>query len=396
MFQVERIRMAEQKRPDVKAIFALSILHFTADFYISFISPLYPVFVDKLSLSLAEIGFIAGTMRIMAFVVQPGVGYFADRYRTRAFIIGGPLLTIIFISLAGRAGSFYELLLCVVVGAIGSSLFHPSTAGMIANYAGRHFGFCIAIFNMGGTLAFGVGPLFITSLVNSYGLDVIIWTAVPGVIVMALLFRITPRPQGEGLRGQGFSAAIRAAFGKAWKQVLLIWSVMVLRTFVTQSFLTFAPIHYARHGYSLVSIGMVISLFTVAGAISGLIAGRLSDRIGYKPIFYCTFTLVAPALCLMLLLPGKWVYLTSAAAGFLIFATLPLGLVMAQKLAPEGKSMVSSLMLGLGQGVGGMMTPFVGMAAEFFSIATVLLALATLPVISLALVRLFPEERLRR
>jgi FSR family fosmidomycin resistance protein-like MFS transporter len=141
---------------------------------------------------------------------------------------------------------------------------------------------------------------------------------------------------------------------------------------------------------------MMISLFTVAGAASGLIAGHLSDRIGYRPIFYATFILATPALWLMLLLPGKWIYATSTAAGFLIFATLPLGLVMAQKLAPQGKSMVSSLMMGLGQGIGGMLTPVVGMAAERFSIVSVLFVLATLPVLSLLLVRLFPEERLHR
>lgn len=388
--------MKEQNNTDVKTIFTLTMLHFMADFYISFITPLYPAFVGKLSLSLAQIGLIAGTMRVMAFVVQPAVGYFADRYRSRIFIIGGPLLTILFVSLAGRAGSFYELLFFVMIASIGSSLFHPSTAGMIANYAGRHFGFCISIFNMGGTLAFGVGPLFITGLVNRYGLESMLWAAAPGILVMALLARITPRPLGEGLRGQGFAAAIRAAFGKAWKMVLLIWVVMVLRTFVTQSFLTFAPIHFSRQGYSLVSIGLIISLFTTAGAVSGLIAGRLSDRIGYRPIFYFAFILATPALYLLLFLPGKWIYPAAAAAGFLIFATLPLGLVMAQKLAPEGKSMVSSLMMGLGQGIGGMLTPIVGMAAEFFSIPAVLCVLATLPVLSLALVRLFPEEQLRR
>lgn len=388
--------LSDQNRTDARAIFALTMLHFTADFYISFITPLYPVFIDKLSLSLAQIGFIAGTMRVMAFVVQPGVGYFADRYRSRVFIIGGPLLTIIFITLAGRAASFRELLFCVALGSIGSSLFHPSTAGMIASYAGRHFGFCISIFNMGGTLAFGLGPLFITRIVNSYGLDAMLWTALPGVVLMAILHTITPRPQGEGLRGQGFSAAIKAAFGREWKQVLLIWSVMALRTFVTQSFLTFAPIHFSQRGYSLVAIGMMISLFTAAGAASGLIAGHLSDRIGYKPIFYATFILATPALWLLLLLPGQWIYATSTAAGFLIFATLPLGLVMAQKLAPQGKSMVSSLMMGLAQGVGGMLTPVVGLASEAFTISTVLCAMATLPALSLLLVRLFPEERLRR
>lgn len=388
--------MTDNSRTDVKTIFTLTMLHFTADFYISFITPLYPAFTDKLYLSLAQIGLIAGTMRVMAFVVQPAVGYFADRYRSRIFIIGGPVLTIIFVSLAGRAGSFQELLFLVMIGSIGSSLFHPSTAGMVANFAGRHLGFCLSIFNMGGTLAFGLGPLFITALVNRYGLESMLWTAIPGMVLMALLYRNTPRPLGEGLKGQGFTAAIRSAFGKAWKMVLLIWVVMVLRTFVTQSFLTFAPIHFSRQGYPLVSIGLMISLFTTSGAISGLIAGRLSDRIGYRPIFFVAFILATPALWLLLFMPGKWVFLTSALSGFLLFATLPLGLVMAQKLAPEGKSMVSSLMMGLGQGIGGMLTPVVGMAAELFSIPAVLCLLATLPVLSLALVRLFPEEQLRR
>ena len=94
---------------------------------------------------------------------------------------------------------------------------------------------------------------------------------------------------------------------------------MVLRTFVTQSFLTFTPILYSREGHSLVSIGLVISLFTMAGALSGLLAGHLSDRIGYKPIFYVSFILATPALFLMLS-AGEWVYTGAALAGFLIFA----------------------------------------------------------------------------
>ena len=122
--------MAEQNQTDRKAIFALTMLHFTGDFYIAFINPLLPVFVEKLSLSLAQVGIIAGTMRILGFIVQPGVGYFADRYHSKVLIIGGPVLTIIFISLSGLAGGFYYLLFFVVIGSIGSSLFHPSTAGI--------------------------------------------------------------------------------------------------------------------------------------------------------------------------------------------------------------------------------------------------------------------------
>ena len=297
--------------------------------------------------------------------------------------------------MVGWAQSFWDLLLFVAIGSIGASMFHPSTAGMIASYAGHRFGLSMSIFNIGGTFAYGVGPLCIAWLVSDWGLGVTPWTAIPGLAVMVLLFKITPRPLAEGLRGQGFFGAVRGAFGEAWKPVLLIWVVMVLRTFVTQAFMTFAPILYAREGHSLISIGLVISLFTVAGAVSGLLAGHLSDRIGYKPIFYVTFILATPALFLMLFLPGKWIYLGAMLAGFPVFATLPLGLVMAQKLAPQGKSMVSSLMMGLGMGLGGMMTPIVGSMADLFSIRTVLCYLALLPVLSIGLVWFFPEKRLR-
>ena len=380
---------------DVKVIFALTLIHFTGDFYLSFINPLLPVLAERFALSLAQVGVIAGLMRVLAFVVQPAVGYFADRYRSRIFILGGPMLSLVFIALIGLASSYPMLLLFIALASIGASMFHPSVAGMIAGYAGRHFGFSMSIFNMGGTLAFGIGPLIVAYAVAGFGLSVLLWTAIPGLALMILLFRIVPPPRGEGLRGQGFFGAVRTAFGEAWKPVLLIWVVMVLRAFVTQSFLAFIPIFYARDGHSLVSIGFVISLFTVAGALSGVIAGHLSDRIGYRPIYYATFGLAAPAMMLMLFLQGAWVYVAATAAGALLLSTQALGLVMAQKLAPHGKSMVSSLMMGLAMGVGGILIPVVGRIADLYSLPAVLYGLAVIPLLSIGLVHFFPEKRLR-
>ena len=39
---------------NLKILFALTLIHFTGDFYTSFIKPLFPVFVDKLGLSLTQ------------------------------------------------------------------------------------------------------------------------------------------------------------------------------------------------------------------------------------------------------------------------------------------------------------------------------------------------------
>ena len=376
---------------DIKVIIGLTLVHFIGDFYSSFINPLLPVFVQKFALTLTEVGLLAGLSRFLAFIVQPTVGYLADYYRTRFFILGGPLLAIVFIALVGVAPSYPVLLVFISLGSIGSSMFHPSTAGMISGYAGRHFAFSMSVFNTGGTFAFGLGPLFITYLVGTYGLEASPFTMVFGLAIMVVLLKIVPPPQGEGLARLGFIGSLKEVLGSAWKPIVLVWVVMVLRAFVGHSFRTFIPVLYAQEGYSLVAVGAVVSLFTVAGAVSGLLAGHLSDRLGYKTIFYLAHGLTTPSLLLLLYLKGNWVFCGAFLAGFFAMATLPLGVAMAQELAPKGRSIVSSLMMGLAFGLGGIMMPLTGKLAEIFSIRGVLFSLAIIPCLTISLIALLPE-----
>ena len=388
--------MTETPKTDVKVIFTLTLVHFIGDFYGSFVIPLLPVFVQKFSLSLTQVGLITGISRLLAFIVQPSVGYIADHYKTRCFVLGGPLLSIMFIPLVGIAPGFLMLIFFISLGSIGSSMFHPTLAGMVSTYAGRNFGFSMSIFNAGGTLAFGIGPLFITYFVASYGLEACPFTMILGLAVMAFLFGIVPLPGGEGLKNLGFIVSIKEALGAVWKSIALIWVVMVLRSFVGQSFLTFSPVLLGKEGYSLVSIGTIVSLFVIAGAVSGLLAGHLSDRFGYKPIFFATHALATPSLYLLIHFSGNWVYIGGFLAGFFILATLPLGVVMAQELAPRGKSMVSSLMMGLAFGTGGMMTALTGKLADMYSIRPVLSWLAIIPLLTIGLIALVQERKSSR
>jgi FSR family fosmidomycin resistance protein-like MFS transporter len=379
-----------------KVIFALSLVHFTGDFYAAFLAPLLPLFVDKLGLTLTQVGLLTGFNRFLAFVVQPSAGYVADHYHTRLFILGGPLLATVFMPLIGVAPSFYVLLLFVSMGSIGVSMFHPTAAGMVSQYAGSHFGLSMALFNLGGTLSFGLGPIFIAFFVHFWGLGSTPLTMVLGLFLMAVLYKIVPLPTTEGLANLGFMGSIKEAFGSVWKPIFIIWSVMVLRSFVGQVFMTFLPIYYSREGFSLLSVGTIVSIFTVAGAISGVAAGHFSDRIGFKPLFFLSHGLATPSLYLLLILPGDWAYLSAFLAGFFVMASLPLGVTMAQEIAPKGKSMVSSLMMGLAWGTGGMMTPIAGKLADTFSIRPVLAALSIVPLLTCALIALLPERSASR
>lgn len=58
----------------MKVIFSFTLVHFIGDFYVSFVIPILPVFVEKFSLTLAQVGLVVGISRLLAFIVQPPVG----------------------------------------------------------------------------------------------------------------------------------------------------------------------------------------------------------------------------------------------------------------------------------------------------------------------------------
>ena len=381
------------KDANAKVILSLTLIHFIGDFYNAFIIPLLPLFIDKFSLTLAQAGLVTGLSRFLAFVVQPPVGYLADRHPSRFFALGGPLLVIVFIPLTGITSNFWMLVFCVCLGSIGSSMFHPTAAGMVQPYAGRHFGMAMSIFGTGGTLAFAVGPLFISWLVGRYGLSATPFSMILGAAVLIFIYKTVPAPQASRLKSHGFINSIQEVFGSVWLPIVLILTVMILRAFVSQSFMTYLPVMVSRLGYSLVSIGVLVSLFTVAGALSGLLAGHLSDRIGFKPVFICAHLMATPCIVAALYLPGNWIFMFCFLSGFFILATIPLGVALAQKLAPKGKAMASSLMMGLAYGTGGLLTPLTGKLADIFTIRPVLAVIAIIPVLTVVpIVYLFSRD----
>lgn len=376
---------------NLRMLFALTLVHFTGDFYSAFISPLFPLFVTHLGISLTQVGIIAGVMRFLAFIVQPPVGYLADRHPTRAFLLVGLGLTVVFIPLSGMATGFWTLLLAVSLGSFGSSMFHPPATGMVPVYAGHRAGFAMSVFNTGGTLAFGLGPLFVTWYAVRFGLEALPFTMILGLASLVWLFLVVPVPPSEELRSRGFVDSLRQSLGAVWKGVAVIWAAMFLRAVVGQSFITFLPVWYVGKGYSAVSAGFVVSLFTVAGTVSGLLAGMASDRVGFKPVFFFTHGLMAPVLWLLLHSQGGWVYAGAALAGGMSLATLPVAVVMAQTLAPRGRSMVASLMMGFAYGLGGLVSPLVGWLADTYSVQSVLGVICFLPIATLPLIWRFPH-----
>ncbi len=373
-------------RVGLKVLFTLTLVHFMGDFYMVFLHPLLPVLIERFGLSLTRAGFTMSLSSFLAFMVQPAFGLLADRYRTRAFVILGLMMLMVFIPMVGAAGSYGPLLLFIALGSLGSSMFHPTVAGMVPLYAGRHPGLSMSFFSLGGTAAYALGPLFITWFVTAYSFAAIPWIMIIGLPSLVYIYLTLPLPQEEGPRRPGVPASVREAFGPVWQAILLLWVIMVLRSFVDHSIMVFLPVLYTQQGYSLVGVGIMLSLYTMCGVVGVMLGGHISDKIGIKPVFVMTFAMAAPCLWVLVHLTGGWVYLGVGFMGLCLKTTMPLGVVLAQGLAPKGRSMASSLIMGLAYGSGGLLLPLAGGLADVFSISAVLSFLAFIPLLSIVLI----------
>jgi FSR family fosmidomycin resistance protein-like MFS transporter len=374
-----------------KAIFALFLIHFIGDFFQSFVRPLLPVMANKFELSLAQVGLITGIATFMAFLIQPLFGYLADRYKTRLILLIGSFAGAICIPMVGLAPYFWIVLLLIGLGSISSAIYHPTAAGMVSAYAGPRTGLAMSIFGLGGTLGFTLGPIVCSAYVTFMGLQRLPILTIFGLLVFVILFIMIPAADGDGLSRTDFLGMLKESFGEVWKPVLLIWSIAFSRAFVEQSVLTFIPVLAAAEGHSLVSVGGIVSLFTIGGSISALVCGHLVDRIGFKPVYFFSFVLSSPSLLLFINAGGRFIYPFALLAGFFLLATLFPAVALAQKVVPRGRSLVSSIIMGLAMGMAGLMMPLTGKIADIFGIRAVLICIGFIPLAALLLIRNLPE-----
>jgi FSR family fosmidomycin resistance protein-like MFS transporter len=212
-----------------------------------------------------------------------------------------------------------------------------------------------------------------------------------GVLVFVILFIMIPDTEAAGHTQKDFIGSLKESLAEVWKPIGLIWLIAFSRAFVEHSLLTFIPVLTALEGHSLVSVGGIVSMFSVGGSVSALVCGHLVDRIGFKPVYVSSFALSTPFILLFIHASGWQVYPLAFVSGFVLLATLFPAVALAQKVAPRGRSLVSSIVMGLALGVAGLMMPLAGRMADAFGIRAVLSCIAIVPLAALLLVRYLPE-----
>jgi FSR family fosmidomycin resistance protein-like MFS transporter len=368
--------------------------HFLNDCYGSFFAPILPLLIEKLSLSLTMASGLASIPSLTSSVFQPLYGMASDRIRGRFFILMGPLLSIVCMGLIGVVSHAILLGILLLLAGIGAAAFHPQAVAAAGTVSGSRKGWGISIFTFGGSLGFALGPLAIIGAVQLVGLERSYYVMFPGLLAMLLLVVYLHIPR-EVLDRRTMPSLAAAFHGAQWPMALL-FSIAVLREFARLAVATFLPIFLAMQGKSLVAGGITLSLFSLAGALGGMVGGFLSDRWSRKGVILTSGVLCVPLLHGIFHSDG-WLSLA-----FLVLASATLSgansvvIAFAQELVPSRAGTASSLVMGLGWGVAGLMLIGFGHVAELISVSRALDIAITVPLLAAACAMALPTGASRQ
>jgi FSR family fosmidomycin resistance protein-like MFS transporter len=319
-------------------VLTISAGHFVHDTYSAFLSPLLPLIIEKLSLSLTLAGSLSALMQIPA-LLNPFIGYLADKVSLRYFIILAPALTATLMSLLGIMPSYPALAGLLFLAGIAVAMFHAPAPAMIGRVSGRRVGLGMSYFMAAGELGRTVGPLLAVWAVSAWALEGLWQTAVLGwatSLVLYLRLRAVPaRPPVSG--------GLRQVLPAARRVFLPLLAISVFRSFMLTSLSVYLPTFLNAQGVSLWRAGGALSIWELAGVVGALVSGPLSDRVGRKPVLIVAFTASAGFMLLFLNTGGWLVIPVLVVLGLALLSTQPVMMAIVQEQFPDHRAIANGI-----------------------------------------------------
>lgn len=253
--------------------------HLFHDFYTSFIAPLLPLLIDKMGLSLTSAGALATLLRLPS-ILNPLLGYLADKTGALYFIILTPGLTGTALSLLGTAPSPALLGLLLLAAGMSSAMFHSVSPALTGRISGSKVGLGMSFFMAGGGLGRAAGPLVVIWAAEQWGLGGIYRLMLIGWLVSLLLF--------FQFRGQLLTApsvkipSLRKAYPLFRSFFIPLAWILLLRSFFLAAVNTYLPTFMTRSGAPLWLAGASLSTLEIAGVAGALAVGPISDSWGRR------------------------------------------------------------------------------------------------------------------
>jgi len=315
---------------------------------------LLPEIYVSLGLNPVSAGALEAVRRSSGGVATMAGGFLLDRFAHRR-------IPVLFVSLAAMglgyllvalSPSYGVILLALAAASIAGSLWHPAAVGLLSRaFPGRR-GFVVSVHRSSGSVGDVIGPLAAGGLLLIIGWRAVLYGALPLAIAVAALlaFLLGRAPRWRAFRTAETSPRpareqARVLFGLLRSRPLLLLLLLAGTSGMGQGGLLMWTGLYLRETQQMgsVGIGFHVAMLTGIGIVTGPLLGRLSDRIGRKPVIIRVLAAKALIAALLALVgSGLMFSLVLALLGSVLFATNALIQAAALDLA-DGSSLEGSM-----------------------------------------------------
>ncbi|GAC68644.1 MFS transporter [Gordonia soli] len=283
------------------------------------IAPALPAFARSFDVGITAASAVISAFAVMRLVFAPATGRLITKLGERRIYLAGLAIVSASTLACAFAQTYWQLLVFRAAGGIGSTMFTVSAMALLIRMSppdlrGRVSGYFSAGFLIGNI----TGPLIGGALVGFglrmpfvvYSIALLVASAVVAVALRgARVGDLTARGTGEvmtlreALRDSAYRAILASNFAQGWASFGV--RVAVVPLFVTDA-LAASPS----------MAGVALAMFAVGNVAAILGAGRLSDRLGRRPVVLPGLVITAAATAGLGYSPGLLVVFgLSVAAG---------------------------------------------------------------------------------
>ena len=250
------------------------------------VAPVLPQLARHFGVSISAATFVITAFAVMRLLAAPPTGFLVQRLGERRIYVSGVLIVAVSTAACAFADTYWQLLLFRALGGIGSTMFFVSALGLMIRMSppdarGRVAGMFSGAFLVGSV----AGPV-VGSLTAGLGLSApfIIYGVLLLFAAAVVLLSLRNSPLAGPADSEESVVTLRVALRhRAYRAALLsnfatVWSLFGLRFALVPLFVSEAL------GQSAAVAGLALAAFAIGNVSVVMYSGRLSDRIGRRPL----------------------------------------------------------------------------------------------------------------
>jgi FSR family fosmidomycin resistance protein-like MFS transporter len=380
----------EESEFKTSGVTTVSVAHAVHDTYSAFLPALLPLLIEKFSLTNTAAGLFSVFYQLPS-LLQPLIGWLADRVNLRWMIILAPTITGAAMSTLGIAPTYGFAAFLLLLAGISSSTLHATGPVLGSTLSGKHLGRGMSFWMVGGELGRALGPVIIVTAIAYLTVERLPWLMLAGALASIFLAvkldRISTRTQQEG-----FELDWRLGLKQLRPLMLPLAVILFIRSLAMSSLTTYLPTFLTREGSTLWMAGFSLTILEVAGMVGAFLAGGLSDKFGRRRMLVISFITTPILMALFVFANAFWKLPLLLLLGFFAISVVPVIMAIVMENAPGQRAFANGIYMASSFLLHSLAVIVVGLVSDWFDLRFTFLVTAGLLPLSLPFVLWLPKS----